>query len=361
MMLTAGQIVLICALGAVAALIIFMVVRTLLTKKKVIETAQFRPLNLDVDSIANNLSKAIQIPTITVISPEQSYEPFLEYHKFLEETYPLIFKNGEKTVINGYSLIIKLTGSDESLLPVAFLAHQDVVPAPKKGWEHEPFGGEIKDGFVHGRGSQDMKGQMIANLEAMEYLLSQGKELKRTVYFCFGHDEEYTGKDGAKQIVEYLYENNIRFECVYDEGGTVLDGKMLGIDGKIALIGTCEKGYVDYTLTSTISGGHAASPKRISAVDTLAEAVYMLRSIPMKAYWSQPVKDMFKDLAPHMKPLFKFIFVNRESAMKETTALPDFIAVFSEIVSTPLAPPEYTISFSFDAFFTNFSVNSNPS
>ena len=311
-MLTVGQIVGICVGGAFLVLFIFMLTRTLLTKKETIEKEQFTPFSLDEASITEHLSQAIKIPTITVISPNQSYEPFLEFHKFLEKTYPLIFKNAEKTVINGYSLIIKLNGADESLLPVAFLAHQDVVPAPKDGWERDPFSGDIADGFVHGRGSQDMKGQMISNLEAMEVLLAQNKELKRTLYFCFGHDEEYTGKDGAKNIVKYLYENNIRFECVFDEGGTVLDGKQLGINGKLALIGTCEKGYVDYTLTSSIAGGHASSPAKLSSVDSLAEAVYQLRSIPMRAYWSQPVKDLFKSMAPHMKPILKFVIVNRD-------------------------------------------------
>ncbi|HOO22097.1 MAG TPA: M20/M25/M40 family metallo-hydrolase [Clostridia bacterium] len=311
-MLTAGEIVLICVFGALAALIIFMIIRTALTKKEVIEAEAFTPPQLDTEAITKHLSEAVKIPTITVISPSQSFEPFVEYKKFLEETYPNIFKNAEVTVINGYSLVIKLEGEDKTLLPFAFLAHQDVVPAPKEGWEHEPFGGEIEGGFVHGRGSQDMKGQMIANLEAMESILSQGKKLRRTVYFCFGHDEEYTGKDGARNIVNYLYENNIRFECVFDEGGTVLDGKMFGLNGKLALIGTCEKGYVDYTLASSIPGGHASAPAKKSAVDTLAEAIYLLRSVPMKAYWSQPAKDMFKSIAPHMKPLFKFVFVNRD-------------------------------------------------
>lgn len=311
-MLTAGQIVHICVGGILLVLILFMVIRTALTKKEVIEKEQFKPISVDIESITAHLSEAVKIPTVTVISPEQSFEPFNAFHKFLEKTYPLIFKNAEITVINGYSLIIKLLGSDASLLPMAFLAHQDVVPALKEGWEHDPFSGDIEGGFVHGRGSQDMKNQMIANLEAMEMLLSKGREIKRSIYFCFGHDEEYTGKDGAKKIVEYLYENNIRLECVFDEGGTVLDGKMLGIDGKIALIGTCEKGYVDYTLTSTRSGGHASAPAKKSAVDSLAEAIYMLRSVPMKAYWSAPVKDMFKTLAPHMKPILKFFIVNRD-------------------------------------------------
>jgi carboxypeptidase PM20D1 len=310
--MTAGQIILICVLGSIGALILFMIIRTLLVRPEKIEPQKFNPISVDDNLVAKHLSQAVSIATVTVISPEQSYEPFLEYHKFLEKTYPLIFKRAEKTIINGYSLIIKIQGSDESLLPVAFLAHQDVVPAPAEGWEHGPFSGDISDGFVHGRGSQDMKCQMISNLEGLEALLKLGKEPKRSIYFCFGHDEEYTGKEGAKNISQYLFDNNIRFEYVFDEGGTVLDGASLGINGKIALIGTCEKGYVDYTLKSSIPGGHASAPEKRSAVDTLSEAVYMLSKVPMKAYWSQPIKDLFKSLAPIMKPFVKFIIVNRD-------------------------------------------------
>lgn len=311
-MLTTGQIVLICIAAAIGALIIFMIIRTMFTKAEKIETQKFTPITVNPDILAQHLSEAVKIPTVTVVAPNNNYEHFIAYQKFLEKTYPLIFKIAEKTLINNYSIVLKIKGSDANLLPAAFLAHQDVVPAPVEGWEHDPFGGKIVDGFIYGRGSQDMKSQMISNLEGLEALLKDGREPKRTIYFCFGHDEEYTGKDGARNISQWLYDNNIRLEYVFDEGGTVLDGSAFGVKGKLALIGTCEKGYVDYTLTSNIPGGHASAPEKRSAVDTLSEAVYMLSRIPMKAYWSKPIKDLFASLAPIMNPLFKFIFVNRD-------------------------------------------------
>lgn len=308
--MTIGNIVLICVLSAFGALILFMIVRTALTKPPKRTSGDYTPIDVDKDELALHLSQAIQIPTVTVITEGQSYAPFLEYHKFLEKTYPLIHSKAERTFINDYSVIIKYKGTDDSLLPGCFLAHQDVVPAPSEGWEVDPFSGTIKDGYVYGRGSQDMKSQMIAALEGLELLLKQGITPKRTIYYCFGHDEEYTGKDGANAISDYLLKSGIRFEFVIDEGGTILDGSLLGVDGMVALIGTCEKGYVDYVLTARKDGGHASAPLKHSAVDTIAEAILDLTHIPMKSYWSKPVKETFKTLAPYMNPLYKFLFVN---------------------------------------------------
>ena len=305
-----GLIVLYSVLGALGALFVFMILRTIFTrpKKKSVERYTYE---VSKDEVADVLSGAIRIPTVTAYNEGDDQTSFLRYHQYLAEKFPCIFARAEKTVIHNYSLILKIKGSDESLLPGCFLAHQDVVPATKDGWDVEPFSGEIKDGFVWGRGSQDMKSQMIASLMGLEVLLREGKEPVRTVYYCFGHDEEFTGKEGAKYIVKYLLENNIRFEFVIDEGGTMLEGDMIGIKGKhVALIGTCEKGYADYKLTATRDGGHASAPKRKSSVDEIAEAVYDLAHSPMKRTFSKPLKEMFKTLAPYMNPLYRFFVVN---------------------------------------------------
>lgn len=310
--MSTGLIVLFCILGLFAALIIFMILRTVFTKPIKVESGDYQPVSVDKERVAKHLSDAVKIPTITVLNETMSYDSFLEYHKFLEGAYPNFHKAAEKKIINNYSLIYKIEGSDQSLLPGCFLAHQDVVPAPAEGWEVPPFSGEIKDGYVYGRGSQDMKGQMIALLEAAEILLENGYQPKRTIYCCFGHDEEFTGKEGAKNIARYIKESGIRFEFVLDEGGTVLDGSVLGINGMLALIGTCEKGYVDLELKAKKPGGHSSSPHKRNSVDLLAEAVYDVAMTPMKRKWNPPVKQLFKAIAPNMKPLYKFVFVNRD-------------------------------------------------
>ncbi len=308
------MIALYCILGLIGAFLIFTIVRTVVTRPKDEKKAEVTAYEVDAQKAAEILSGAVRIPTVTKYNEGDDQSPFLAYHEYLEKTFPHIFAHAEKTVIHDYSLILKVGGSREDLLPGCILAHQDVVPATKEGWEHEPFGGEIEGGFVHGRGSQDMKSQMIASMMGLESLLAEGKTPQRTIYFCFGHDEEATGKEGAKYIVDYLLAHNIRFEFVLDEGGTMLDGGMLGIKNKyVALIGTCEKGYADYTLTAKRDGGHASAPKKKSAVDEVAEAVYDLSHTPMKRYFSKPVKETFATLAPYMNnPIFKYFLVNRD-------------------------------------------------
>ena len=336
-----GLIILYVILGLLAALLIFMILRTVFTKKIETEKLPCDPIEVDKDRVAKHLSEAVQIPTVTVLNDSMSYDAFPVYHKFLEKAFPKFHAAAEKTIINNYSLVYKIQGSDESLLPGCFLAHQDVVPAPAEGWEVPPFSGTIKDGYVYGRGAQDMKGQMIALLEGIELLLEKGFKPKRTIYCCFGHDEEFTGKEGAKNISQYLQENNIRMEYIVDEGGTVLDGSLLGIDGMLALIGTCEKGYVDVQLKAKSNGGHSSAPKKRNAVDILAEAVYDLSMSPMKPRFTTPTKDMFKALAPNMKPIFKFFFVNRDilsPLLKKV--LTKVHPITNSLLSTTMAPTQ---------------------
>ncbi|HHU43817.1 MAG: M20/M25/M40 family metallo-hydrolase [Bacillota bacterium] len=305
-------IVLIALAGAFFVLIAFMILRALLTKPIEVQRGEYQPIKVNKERIAKKLSQAVQIPTLTVLDESMSYQPFLDFHNFLEKAFPKIHSIAQRTIINNYSLIYKIEGTDPSLKPGCFLAHQDVVPAPPEGWEVHPFSGAIKDGYVYGRGSQDMKGQMIAALEAMEILLENNFKPRRTIYFCFGHDEEFTGKEGAKNIASYLEKNNIQMEFVLDEGGTVLDGSIIGVKGMLALIGTCEKGYVDIQLKAKKPGGHASTPFKRNAVDLLSEAVYDVAITPMKRKWSTPAKDMMKAIAPNMKFLYKFLFVNRD-------------------------------------------------
>lgn len=306
------SIVLVSTAAAFCALIIFMIVRTALHKPHLIETRSFEPIKVDKERIAQKLSEAVQIPTVTVTEQSNDYSVFSRYREYLEAAFPLFHIRAKRTIINENGLIYVISGSDKSLLPACFLAHQDVVPAPSEGWEVPPFSGAIKDGYVYGRGSQDMKGQMIALLEALEILLENGFKPKRSIYCCFGHDEEFSGEQGALKIASYLKEKNVRFEYVIDEGGVVLDGGIIGVDGMLALIGTCEKGYMNVELKAQKEGGHASSPDKRNAVDLLAEAVLKVATSPMKSSWSLPAKQMFKAIAPNMKPLMKFVFVNRD-------------------------------------------------
>ena len=307
-----GMTILYFFIALIVLLALYFTINLVKNRKKeneVMEEKQYA--EFDANILAEKLSKAVQIPTVSMAEGDTDDKYFLEYQSFLEKTFPLFHKRASKTLINKYSILYHIEGEDKTLLPACFLAHQDVVPAGD-GWEVDPFAGVIKDGYVYGRGSQDMKNQMIAILEAVEKVLSSGKPLKRGIYCCFGHDEEPGGQTGAKFIAKYLKEQGVQMEYVIDEGGIVLDGKMFAIDGKIALIGTCEKGYADLELTVEQDGGHASMPSKRTALGQIAEAVGKVETHPRKAKFTQPVEDMFDVLTPYMHYPLKFVIANRK-------------------------------------------------
>lgn len=346
-----------------AAFVLYMLIRPLTVRKKEKTSASVK-YELDEKSVVAHLSGAIQIPTISPKEKGDNADEFRRLEAYLEKTYPLLHEKGEKTVINDHALLFRIKGSDSALKPIAFLAHQDVVPSSEEDWEYPPFSGEIvnADGedYIYGRGALDMKGHMITILEAVEYCLKNVFSFKRDLYLCFGYDEELTGTLGAAQIVEYLKQNNIRLEFLIDEGGVVLDGGILGIDGKIALIGNSEKGYVDFALTATCNGGHSSSPKHPTSIEVLAKAIVKLSKHQKRARWSESTEEMFEALIPYMNYTGRFICVNRKilsPALK--FVIPKVNPAAGAVLRTTMAPTMIKGSDAYNTISKTATVNVN--
>ena len=130
----------------------------------------------DVERYINNLSKAIQIPTISNFNDDLvDWSKFDEFHAFLEEAYPLIHSKLEKTIISKKSLVFHWKSAHPEKEPICMLAHQDVVPVSKgteEDWTYPAFSGTVADGFVWGRGALDIKNHLIGVMEAVETSLS---------------------------------------------------------------------------------------------------------------------------------------------------------------------------------------------
>ena len=305
--------------GVIAGLIVLffavLIIRTVLNRPKVAPGKAQDLAPVDKAAAVQHLREAIRIPTVSMTEDYvDNIQPFIDYRDWLEKTYPLLNAAAEREIIAGYSIIYHLKGTDPSLKGGCYLSHIDVVPAPKDGWEYDPFEGVLTDdGYIYGRGAQDMKSHMIALLEAVEYHLAHGKKFARDLYLCFGHDEEPGNSTvGASSIVKHLKDKGVEMEFVIDEGGTVLDGKLLGIPHTVALIGACEKGNGDLELVVKKAGGHASNPKPPTAVGLLSKAVAKVESHPMKTYWTPMTKETFKSLSPYCKGAFKFILTNRD-------------------------------------------------
>ena len=285
-------------------LIAVLFINTLRAKPKETLVKQAEALSLDENKLAQNLSGAVQIKTVSSATMEGvDKDAFFGFHKYLENTYPKIHSVFEKETVNTYSLLYTWKAKNPSKKPLLLMAHMDVVPVePKtlKDWTHPPFSGEIADGYVWGRGSLDMKGHLIAVCEAFEYAIEHGFEPKRDIFLAFGHDEENSGLLGGKQIAELIQSRGIVPELVVDEGGVVVDGKLMGLKGMLGLIGVAEKGYADITLEATAKGGHASQPPKDTAVSEIAEAILLLRKHQLKRTMNVPLKGFLKALSPNM-------------------------------------------------------------
>ena len=95
------------------------------------------------------------------------------------------------------NLVTRWPGVDSSRPPLLVHGHLDVVPAQPEDWSVPPFSGEVKDGFVWGRGAIDMK-QFIAQLVALVQLRQrESRPPARDVILVFTADEEHSGQYGA--------------------------------------------------------------------------------------------------------------------------------------------------------------------
>ena len=336
------------------------ILRTLFTPNKKPSVAPESNRDIDKDVAAKHLSEAVRIPTISMTGPEYPPQPFYDYQAFLDRTYPNIVAHSEKTVINGFSLIYHVKGTEPDKQPIALLAHQDVVPVDAADWdESAPFSGEIKDGYIYGRGTQDMKGTMIAITEALETMLKNGFVPKRDIYLCFGHDEEPNTTEGAPKIVEYLHGLGVEFMSVLDEGGAIIDGNLLGVPANVCMIGTCEKGYMDVTITAKCNAGHASNPGKTTSVGMLSKGILTLLRHPMKMDWTPVVKETFGKLAAYMKFPFKLLFVNADVLRPLLNVVLSMIPITNALLRTTFAPTQLSASTATNTLSSEAHANIN--
>jgi len=151
-------------------------------------------------------------------------------------------------------------------------------------WTRPPFGGEIADGYVWGRGAMDDKASAIAILEGMELMLTNGVRPRRTLYVAIGEDEEVMGLRGAQLMAAWLEERDVRPFLILDEGMALLKGSFEGVESPVGLIGVTERGYATLELLSEAEGGHSSMPPERTAVFALSRALARLEERPMPSH-----------------------------------------------------------------------------
>lgn len=311
-----------------AIFIVVTLIRAAFFKPKKLGTKKIENYDVDEMKVAEHLSKAIQCKTVSRTNDEDvEWEEFEKFHRYLDETYPLIAKNTTKEVISKASLIYRWKGKNPELEPMGLLSHQDVVPVSEGtegDWTHEAFSGYIDEEFIWGRGALDMKNHLICVMEAVESLMEEGFVPERDVYLCFGHDEETVSTEfsGAKAIVDTLKSRGVHLDSVLDEGSALIRLDIKGlIHTYIAAVGTAEKGYVDMKITTHDKGGHTSAAPKHSGMAKLANMVQDLENNQFKARWLPFLTELLSSVGrrasylgrlvmcnlPILKPLIKLI------------------------------------------------------
>lgn len=293
------------SLGLLLALVVVVVSRAATLSSRQIEVAPAPAMDLDFDRAVQRFAGSLRIRTVSPHGPhgEEGVAPFVELHEYLSREFPRLHAELERTVVGRASLLFEWTGSNPELDPILLLGHLDVVPVEPEaaeGWTHPPFGGVVADGFVWGRGALDMKQSVLAQLEAIEWLLGQGFRPERTVLLAYGDDEEIGGGQGALVIAKQLSARGIRCEMVLDEGAAVVHGIVPGVKPPVALVGIAEKGYASVRIVAKEDGGHSSMPPAHSAAGIVGTAVHRLERSPLTPRLTAPVDLQFDFLGPEM-------------------------------------------------------------
>jgi len=261
-------------------------------------------------NIAEKLSQLVKFRTVSSFDPEEEDDgPFAALIAALPELFPLAHARLERICIGSRGIVYRWQGTDPSLKPAIFCAHFDVVPASETdAWDEPPFSGAIRNGYVWGRGTQDIKVQLACILESAEQLAANGFQPQRTLYFAFGGDEEVGGTRGAGAIAKWFSEQHIHASWVIDEGSPVGQGLVGFVRKPLALIGIAEKGYADIIIEAQGQGGHASMPPRHTALGAVAHALAAIEDNPFPARLTKTTDGFLAALAPHAIAPYKQIF-----------------------------------------------------
>ena len=168
------------------------------------------------------------------------------------------------------SLVARVEGADPSRPALLIHGHLDVVPANAIDWQQHPFGGEIADDCVWGRGAVDMKDMDAMLLAVVRQRLREGRKPARDVVLAFTADEEAGGNWGAGFLVQ---QHPDFFDGVTEAIGEVGGFSMSVGDRRLYAVQTAEKGLAWMRLTANGTAGHGSMIHGDNAVTTLAEAL----------------------------------------------------------------------------------------
>ena len=202
------------------------------------------------------------------------------------------------------NLVARIEGAGKTT-PILLYGHVDVVTAEDQNWEHPPFGGELIDGYVWGRGALDMKGGVAMMVAAFMRLKAEGIQPPGDVVLAIVGDEEAGGDDGAKFLVEKHADlfKDIRF-ALGEFGGFTMQ-----VAGRrFYPIMIAEKQICWMKATVRGQGGHGSMPVKGGAMAQLSRLLKQLDEQDLPVHITPPTRMMIEAMSSALKPVQRLMF-----------------------------------------------------
>jgi acetylornithine deacetylase/succinyl-diaminopimelate desuccinylase-like protein len=208
---------------------------------------------------------------------------------------------------------------------VVLLNHMDVVPADAKLWKEPPFSAIIKDGYIWGRGSLDMKGPATVELMSLILMKRRNVPLKADIIFLGTADEEAGGALGAGFLLAKHAELFEDVGLVLNEGG----GIRLGDDGRARYysIGVAEKTPLWLRLTASGAPGHGSTPGTDLAVNKPVLALNRLIQYQSPVKVLPEVQKFYADAAALQSGERQNEFADLRAALQDPFFAAEFLKV----------------------------------
>ena len=262
------------------------------------------------DETLHTLSDYIKVNTTNPPGNELDAARFLKNILDREGIEAQLFDTVELGANRG-NLYARLKGNG-SKKAVALVSHMDVVPVAPSFWSVDPFAGVVKDGYIWGRGTLDMKGQGIVQLMAMIALKRSGVPLNRDIVFIGNADEEFGGS-GATAFVKNHADLLQDVEFLMTEGG-----ENLVVNGKLQYygVGVSEKQTFWQKVVVTGVPSHGSRPTKQNPVPRLVAALDRIAKYETPLHVLPDVQKFLHDIAPQYKGEQRVWLADVRSAVK---------------------------------------------
>ncbi|MEU6458621.1 M20/M25/M40 family metallo-hydrolase [Streptomyces sp. NPDC047065] len=193
------------------------------------------------------------------------------------------------------NVVARIPGADPARGALLVHGHLDVVPADPAEWQVPPFSGEIRDGYLWGRGAIDMKDTVAVMLATARHFARTGTRPAREIVLAFLADEEAGGRFGAHWLVEHRPDLFAGVTEAIGEGG----GFSYALDGTRRLypIENAQRGMAWMELTASGRAGHGSSPNDENAVTDLAESLTRIGRHTFPVRLIEPVRALLAEAA----------------------------------------------------------------